>query len=740
MRNYRFFAVVFFLWMKWACFAQINHPSNLAAEKQWDTGIAKIKTVDVNGAKLQLRDLPDYRGVSIFSGKKLSVVVLDQLSVNLAENNARQIFAKVPGITAMEMDGSGVQVNIGSRGLNPHRSMEINVNQNGININSDLFGYPEVHYSPPMEAVGSIEIAKGSASLQYGPQFGGMVNYILKSPDTAKVIGGQSTLTVGSFGSISTFTTLGGQKGKWRYMGYFNYRGADGWRQNSRYDYWSGYGSVYYQLNKRTSIGIELSQMAYTVQLPGGLTEQQFELNPRLSLRERNYYSPQITIPAVVINSEINQNTTLNVKSYVLLGQRNSVAFIASPLVADSVNVALGTKNPRQVDRDFYRTFTTDIRLLHRYQLFGMGHIFTQGYKYSYANTQRQQFGKGTVNSDFDITLTDSGYGVDLLFRTVNNGIFFENLFRISDRWTITPGLRYDNISSKMTGDLAKFKILDKRYNLTRNVLMKGVGSEFKWRRGMELYANYANAYHPVLHSDLIPSATLMEVDSHLKDSKGYNFDIGMRGKIKDAIRFDVSYFRLYYGNRIGSLTRVKPDGTQFIYRTNIGNSLTTGLESLLDVHIMNLFEGSHKNDVNVFCSYAVNQARYLDGTVVLGKDNLDISGHKVEDVADYILRSGVSFRSSHFMVSVIYSKTGQTFSDANNTLYNGNGITGLIPSFHVIDFTVAYQFLKRYSVKLGVNNLENTRYFNRRVSNYLGPGILPAAGRSALISFGIKL
>jgi Fe(3+) dicitrate transport protein len=103
-----------------------------------------------------IHDLSDFKGVSILSGKKYSLIVLENLGANLVENNARHIFAKVPGITAMEMDGSGVQVNIGSRGLSPHRSMEFNVNQNGININSDLFGYPEVHYNPPMEAVGKI--------------------------------------------------------------------------------------------------------------------------------------------------------------------------------------------------------------------------------------------------------------------------------------------------------------------------------------------------------------------------------------------------------------------------------------------------------------------------------------------------------------------------------------------------------------------------------------------------------
>ena len=727
----------------WDCAAQSKLETDTVKTPPLDTSIVRFDPVDVysdgDRMKPSICDFSDFRGVSILSGKKYNLLVLDQLGVNLAENNGRQIFAKVPGITAMEMDGSGVQLNIASRGLNPHRSMEFNVNQNGINLNSDLFGYPEVHYNPPMEAIARIEVVQGSAALQFGPQYGGMINYIVKSPDVSKVIGGETNLSVGSFGLMSSYTALGGQKGKWRYFGFFNYRGSNGWRPNSRYDYFAGHGSLYYAVNNKTSIGIELSKMSYRIQLPGGLTELQYATNPRLSVRQRNYYSPDITIPAFVIKSDVNAKTSFLLKSYFLQGQRNSVAFIASPLIADSVNTKLGTLNPRQVDRDFYHTFTTDLRLVRRYWLFGREQVFTTGYKFSRANTKRQQFGKGTVNSDYDITLVEPGYGVDLLFRTVNHGVFVENLFRVNSRWSISPGLRYDNISSRMTGDLIKYKMLDKSYNLIRNVLMKGVGTEFKLGRYVQLFSNYSNAYHPVLHSDLIPSATLAEVDPHMKDSKGYNYDLGLRGNFKDFIRFDVSYFRLFYGNRIGSLTLFKSDGTQYLYRTNIGDALNTGFEAMLDVSVTKLKKGLFKNQLNLFGTYALNHARYLKGSVVVGKDNVDIAGKTVEDVPEYILRSGATLQLKKCTFSVIYSKTGQMFSDASNTVYNATGITGLIPSFHVIDLNVSGRIANRYLIKLGVNNVENNMYFNRRVNNYLGPGILSAPGRSLVFSVGMR-
>jgi Fe(3+) dicitrate transport protein len=231
-----------------------------------------------------------------------------------------------------------------------------------------------------------------------------------------------------------------------------------------------------------------------------------------------------------------------------------------------------------------------------------------------------------------------------------------------------------------------------------------------------------------------------MEVDPQLRDSKGYNFDLGLRGNYRDVVRFDVSYFRLFYGNRIGNLTLLKPDGTQYFYRTNIGDALTTGLESMLDLHLLKLLDASSKNDVNVFCSYALNHARYQKGTVVVGQNNVDISGNKVEDVPDYIFRAGMNYKSRRIVLSLLYSSTGEMVSDANNTVYRSDGIVGKIPSYHVIDLNFLYVWRTRYQIKLGINNLENTTYFNRRVNNYLGPGILPAPGRSVVIGLTAKM
>src|SRR5258708_18705024 len=148
----------------------------------------------------------------IFSGKKTEVLLIDSLDANTAQNNPRQVLGRVPGANYSETEGSGFPSNgIGFRGLNPTQSIETNTRQNGYNITADLYGYPESYYLPPLEAVQRIEIIRGASSLQFGAQFGGVINYIMRKGNPNKPFEFTTHHTVGSFGMFSSFNSIGGQ-------------------------------------------------------------------------------------------------------------------------------------------------------------------------------------------------------------------------------------------------------------------------------------------------------------------------------------------------------------------------------------------------------------------------------------------------------------------------------------------------------------------------------------------------
>ena len=133
---------------------------------------------------------------------------------NLAINNARQIYSQVVGLNIFQNDDAGLQLNIGGRGLDPNRTSNFNTRQNGYDISADVLGYPESYYSPPAEAVDEIQILRGAASLQYGTQFGGLVNFILKKPNNYKPFEIITRNTLASYGLFTNFTSISLNKKK----------------------------------------------------------------------------------------------------------------------------------------------------------------------------------------------------------------------------------------------------------------------------------------------------------------------------------------------------------------------------------------------------------------------------------------------------------------------------------------------------------------------------------------------
>ena len=171
--------------------------------------------------KKDISRLPDLNNGFLNSGRKNEVVPLSGATTNFAQKAGRQLFSKIPGVFVYDMDGSGNQLNIATRGLDPHRSWEFNIRQNGVLTNSDMYGYPASHYSAPMESYEQAELVRGTGALQYGAQFGGMLNFVTKKPDSSKLVSFESINTAGSYNLLSTYNSVSGTYKKFSYYAYY---------------------------------------------------------------------------------------------------------------------------------------------------------------------------------------------------------------------------------------------------------------------------------------------------------------------------------------------------------------------------------------------------------------------------------------------------------------------------------------------------------------------------------------
>jgi Fe(3+) dicitrate transport protein len=715
--------------------------------------IKRLSPVIVTPKQQSPERMPEMKGNVIFSGKKNEVLKLSNINGNFTTNNAREIFARIPGVTIWENEGSGIQINVGVRGLSPNRSWELNTRQNGYDISSDVFGYPEAYYNPPLEAVETIELVRGGGSLQFGPQFGGMLNYVLKR-ETKKKFSYETQNTVGSYGLMSSYNAIGGNYKKFSYYVYNHSRSADGWRENSQYTVRNTHAFLEYRFTENTKISAEYTNMDYQMQQAGGLTDEQFKENPRESSRERNWFGTPWNVFSINFDTKINDNLTSNTKLFGLIGERNSVGFTATPNIEDVINPATNNYANRRVDRDLYENYGIENRNVYKYKLGKINNNLAFGVRLYKAKTQRLQDGRGTTGSDFDLSI-DGRYVRDLEFTTENMAAFAENQFKLTDKFSITPGIRYEYIQNTGVGRFGISGGTDvamPNKNISRSQTLFGLGLEYKFRT-TNIYANITQAFRPVLFSDFTPPAVTDVIDPNLKDASGFNADLGFRGTFKKYLNFDLSLFYLSYNNRIGGIRQfINNDPTQgtFLFRTNLGETVNKGIEGFANLNITRLFEIEKPyGNLDFFASVSFIDSRYTDfrifntsGTapnVTITETNL--SGNRVENAPRYIHNFGLSWSNSAISATAQYRMSGRIFTDANNTVTpSANGITGILDDYRVFDLSTEYKFLKNYNIRAGINNLFDEEYATRRAGGYPGPGVLPGEGRTFYISIGAKL
>lgn len=680
--------------------------------------------------------LPDIHNTYIWAGKKNEVINVQNLDANITEKTPRQIFAKVPGVFVYDMDGTGNQLNIAARGLDPHRGWEFNIRRNNAITNSDMYAYPASHYSIPMEAIERIEFVRGTASLQYGAQFGGMLNYVTKEPDSTKAITFESINAGGSFGLFSTYNAISGTIGKFQYYTYFTHRKSDGFRENSESDYDAQSIMLVYNASSNFKITGELSRSNYIYQTPGPLTDSMFHANPKMSTRARNYFNPEIYVPSIKLEWKIGKHTRMQWLTSAVLGDRNSVQFDRP----DAVNPIANEYAPRQVDIDHFNSYTSELRFSHEYGLFNHRSVLVGGVQIMNNDLNRQQQGKGTTGTDFDLSLTDPNWGRDMHLKTKNVALFVENNFKLTEKLSINPGFRVEMGDSKMSGTISYYDPTEIPNTITHHFPLFGINAQYRLKSNTIIYGGWSQSYRPVLFKDIIPASVYEVVDKDLEDADGYNVELGFRGSVfqeLSVLRWDVSLYQLQYNNRMGSQATVNDADEFILYRTNIGNSKTNGVEAFLEYS----FSLGRNTSLSVFSSTAFMNSKYESATIRSGQENVDITGNKVESVPEVITRNGINFRAGVLSLSMLYSYTGKSFADPLNTVKpSATGAVGLVPSYGLLDINSTIRVTKNVNIRFNINNVTDEHYFTKRPTMYPGPGVWSSDGRSITASIGIKI
>lgn len=667
-------------------------------------------------------------------------------NANIAQNSSRQLFASIPGLSFIENGSSGQNVQVGSRGLNPLLSNNFNMLLNGRAISADMFGFSNVYFSPPFEALELIEVNKGFSSVSIGPQFGGDINFVYKKPVTDKAIQFEGKNSFGSQNFFNSFNAISGTIKKFSYYAFYQFRNGDGWRINNSFTSSNSAVVLNYKLNKNHQISFELNYNNFLERIPGGLTEYNFIVNPEKSNRSRNWHQFSNSTFQLQYNGNLKKNLVLKTRLYGQSGNDNLVGFIASANFADTINKILENYNYRRLNKLIIANIAFEAQIDYIYYRSNLPQKITWGARWYQAKNQLQQNGLADNGFNYTDKLISSLYPRDLSFFSSNQSIFFQFIRNITKRIGIHGGFRYERILSSVDGRYTidnsgnRYSFSNPQNFLRNNVLLE-LGVEYNFNKS-KLFIKMANVYKPLQYYDIIPTTINDDVDSNLSDPRGFHIELGWKGFLfKNLAHFDIRSYVNLYSNLIGNKVINLNSDNAYLQKTNVGSGIASGIETYFDINILKVFQPQNKSDFWIYSNLTLNFTQYQNFNLYerIGSTNnitkINLSNNQFEYAPNYIFNIGFKYVLEKFSATILGRFNSGIYTDALNTYSpNSTSTIGYLNPYKVFDINFSYNFSKNIHLRFSFNNVTNESYSTYRSNDPINNGIIPADGRSFFI------
>ena len=724
--------------------AQAQSTNAPVAKPRGASSPVKLPTVVVTGesetdATIQPPFLLAVEGTRIYSGKKTTVVDFDALP-SIVNSNYRQAFSQTPGLLVSELPNPAL-LSLGSRGIgDPHETQDLLVLRDGVPFVVDLFGYPTVYYAPPLESVDRLEFIRGGASLLYGPQPGGALNYVTHLPRRDREFSARTQHIFGSDSLYSTYTAVDGTVGRVGYLGSFDHRQGDSFRRNNS-DYRVDGGSLKLVLDADRDSRWIFGFDAFNADSgeAGGLTHGSVAplggavLNYGVDRAATQNLFDRVRVerfsPSLTWQRDFDPGTSSEVKMwggyYRRFSKRQTdtgFGTISAVPLADGD----GNRDNLQTLHQYY-TFGTDARVRHDWSAWNNDHTLTAGFMTYYSDSPFTVRRGETPDAETGALRQQSQRG------SAYGSIFAENKFTF-DKLSIVPGFRLENIHQHITeqvnlgtGEAVTPKAVLSRDSYVDVVPLVALGLAYDLGRGHGAYANVAQGYKAKQYTDAVPLGTTDTISANLEAAHTWTYEAGIRGTPRPWLTYDTSIFRIDYDNRFGRV------GANF---QNVGRSINKGWDLALEVDLLGLYDertgtvGERDLAFSLYGNLELLDARFESGPLM---------GLTPQYAPDHVIRTGAMLRSKRWgKVGLMGTFVDAHWANDNNGLFvaANPASSGFIPAYMVWDLTAELNLHQdKVSLLAGINNLLGEDYYSRIRSN----GIDPAYGRNYYFGVAVK-
>jgi Fe(3+) dicitrate transport protein len=663
-----------------------------------------------------------------------SVFILDSKTIKkISPTTSNELLRKVTGLHVVDEEGAGLRLNIGVRGLDPDRSRNILILEDGIPVALNPYGEPEMYFSPQIDKVSTVEVLKGSGQILFGPQTtGGVINLITQQPPEKETK--TLRIKIGTGGFLSTFWSYGNAVGKTSFIvNYLNKR-ADN-IGSTRFNLHDFSGKLKIELNKRVNIGIkigvydEASNSTYI-----GITQAMYNKGGQdFSRLAPNDFLP---IKRYSISGthqyKINNNMQLqtSVFSYTTTRNWRRQDFSSNATTSNQTGVIWGDESiPGGA---IYMLKSNG----HRNRQFEVSGIESQ-LKWK-TNTQFIQIGTRLLHENADEQYlignkpnANGGNLRDVEFRKGKAlSVYVHDKISITKKLEINIGTRIEkfdysrNIQRGRLNIGGSTEIVDTNLIASNNLVAVIPGIGFNFNQGDEttFFGGIHRGFSPPRTKDAI---TTEGIALDIKQEDSWNTEIGMRKIIGEFFKSELTFFSLDFINQIIPVSQ-SSGNTNAIGLANGGKTTHRGIEAGFDLDLGKAL--NKKISFIVSSNITLIDSRYAANRYIKYAGNIvNIKNNKLPYASSIMMNNGIEFESKNkhgFRLSGNY--VGKQFADELNTANpSGDGRIGLIPPRYITDATFFTKHpTKNITATLSIKNITNERYIASRRPQGIRVGI----------------
>ncbi|RED48319.1 TonB-dependent receptor family protein [Seonamhaeicola aphaedonensis] len=654
-----------------------------------------------------------------------------------------RILRTVPGVNVYEEDGFGLRPNISLRGTSPERSAKISVMEDGVLIAPAPYSAPAAYYFPSVARMQAVEILKGSSQIQYGPfTTGGAINLVsTQIPNSFK---GGIKASYGSFNTGQIHAKVGDSKSNFGYALEFLNFNSDGFKNlpdgsNTGFDKndvvakfrlnSNAEAQTKQQLNFKFQYSDEVSNETYL-----GLSQNDFQNSPfsrysssqddkmtndhiQFMVSHELEFSEQFRITTDAYYNGFSRNW-YKLNDVIFNGEKVGISSIVdSPesypnhfdIVKGSVNsdddaIILKANNRRYISKGI------QMKIDQHWVTKNVFHDLEIGLRYHYDEEDRFQWVDGYNILNGEMNLTTAGTpGNDANRISSANAFAGSVLYKFKyDQLTLTPGIRYENISLERE-DFGKNDVSRRGSDLSTrennvDIFIPGIGFNFNFSPLASIYGGVHKGFSP-------PGSSPDQ-----KAEESINYELGTRFNYK-GLRGDAVLFYNDYSNLLGS-DLAASGGTGTLDQFNAGEVAVRGLELLLNYEFLST--NSHFN-LPVTFGYTYTDTEFLSSfgsdEDLWGEVNM---GDEIPYIAKHQFNTSISLEHKVFVLNL-----NGRYNGAFRTLAGTGDITsenGVLSNF-IIDFSGKYHLTENLSITGNIINLLDETYAASRVPAGLRPG-----------------